>query len=201
MDGRSAALGILVLLLSSAAAPCVGAGFWTLGGRVFDGSDCMPLMNATLSSAYDGNAYNLSGRDGSYLLLLGTGNWLITASKAGYSGESYEAPYLQGGAQEHDFYLIRDGAAPLNCSSPAYPMANGSMTEAVTEYADANAQAASGVVQGASVQLQESHSPSPAPWIAALGLAALWVGAALHYAIRDREWRKSRDKEAGRVDG
>ena len=167
------------LLLLFQLTPYATASFWALSGTVRDGGNCQLLSNVTVSSQYNDNAANLSNSKGQYLLLLGSGNWTVTVYKEGYEGSTYGTPYMQGGALAYDFYLLRAGEAPVNCSSAGYPLFPGSIVNA--SGAMPKATTITTTVPQAQPRSQAVSSPNGLAWIAILLLLGLWIAAIIHY--------------------
>ncbi|MGC8572012.1 MAG: hypothetical protein ACP5LH_01900 [Candidatus Micrarchaeia archaeon] len=85
---------------------------WVLNGKIISAATCLPIKNATIISAYNNNASNLSSSSGTYSLILGTGNWTVYVRANGYYTLSYNTPYITSGALQHSFALL-----PLNNTS------------------------------------------------------------------------------------
>lgn len=157
------------------------AGFWTLNGTIRDGGSCQLLSNVTVSSQYDNYASNLSNAKGQYLLLLGTGNWTVTANKSGYNESIYYTPRVENGGITHDFYLLKPGETPFNCSVTGYPAIPGSIVNITSSISTTST----------TIQQIQPAKPSSVPnglaIIAILALAVLWIGAFLHYGKKPKQ--------------
>ncbi len=112
MVNRSAmslmAITFTLLISISQFASASGLG-WVLYGNITSASTCLPIAGAKIVSPYNNYAYNITNSNGEYRMILGSGNWSVTVSAAGYNNGSYLTPYYSTGAWEHNFSLVPVG--------------------------------------------------------------------------------------------
>lgn len=113
----------IVMLLAVALAfgavflPYAGAQEWTLTGNVVNANTCKALPGATVSSAFNGNANNVTVSNGNYTLRLGFGSWNITISMANFTSFTFNTPYeTTGSFHANTTYLLPVGGTAANCT-------------------------------------------------------------------------------------
>jgi hypothetical protein len=94
-----------------------GVSQFTLYGNVIDGSSCLPVANAVVSTTFNSNTVNLTNSTGGYLLRIGYGNWTVTVSKTGYTPISFNTPYVATGSYQFNTYLLAPGGVAANCTT------------------------------------------------------------------------------------
>ncbi len=111
-------LGVILMLMAIAPQASFASGLgWVLNGTVFNAATCQPLAGVNVSSAYNGNAFNMSNSNGYYYLVLGTGNWSISFVKAGFESGYYNTPYETNGAYFHNVSLVPTGGTAKPCGT------------------------------------------------------------------------------------
>ena len=102
------ALTMAAMLTQFASAAGLG---WVLNGTITNAATCATISGAKVSSPYNNYAFNISNSKGYYNLILGTGNWSVTVSAAGYNNGSYLTPYISTGVLSHNFSLVPTGGS------------------------------------------------------------------------------------------
>lgn len=111
--------------------PMAGAAQFTLYGNVIDGNTCNPLPGVMVTAPYNSNTTNITNSTGGYLLLLGTGSWNVTISKANYTPITFNTSYHTNGAYQFNTYLLKPGTSQANCTLGRYS-ANSTVPTTVT---------------------------------------------------------------------
>lgn len=111
-------LGAFLMLMAFAPQASYASGLgWVLNGTVFNAATCQPLTGVNVSSAYNGNAFNMSNAKGYYYLVLGTGNWSVSFVKSGFVSGYYNTPYETNGAYFHNVSLVPVGGTSKPCGT------------------------------------------------------------------------------------
>ncbi len=108
-------LTAMMTLLLASAQMSFGQTF-TLYGNVINGATCQALPGVTLHGSWN-NATNVTNAQGTYNLVLGFGNWSVSAVKTGYTSVSFYTGYHASGAFLNDFYLLQPGTSAANCTA------------------------------------------------------------------------------------
>jgi hypothetical protein len=188
------ALGLLVIGLAmlSQYAGASGLG-WILNGNVVNSQTCIPVVGAIVGSAWNSNYYNVTNKVGNYTLPLGTGNWTVTVSAAGYLNKTYQTQYVTNGAFWHSFALVPVGAGIGNClnNTKNTTVINVTKTTITPGVNPAQISSTTTIVQ----QAQQNSVQNTGLYFGMIVVIAILIVAVVYFATRIMHLKKGKGEE------